>query len=278
MKWSGKIKTFSICLPLLVCSLAGARDLPQRIVSLAPSVTESLYALGVEDKLVGVTSYCDYPAAAADKTRVGTLINPNLEKILSLAPDLVLTVKNVTRPHVIDKLRRLGVEVVVLPECRCFSDILVSFRQLSARVGREDAAEEIIRQAGQAIAAGAGERSVYPMRVFCQMNTNPLVTVGGNTFVNDIIDVCGGTNIFAGVDADYPRLNCEEVLLKNPQVILLVTMGDVDAGQRRFWQKFKEIDAVKNNRIYVVDANLLCRPTLRGFLEGVETVRNILNQ
>ncbi|UCD15065.1 MAG: cobalamin-binding protein [Candidatus Omnitrophota bacterium] len=263
---------------LLFASAVNAAEKPKRIISLAPSITEYLYALGVQDNLIGVTTYCDYPKDAKNRTKIGTLINPNVEKILSLCPDLILTVKDINRPHSIEKLKDLGLEVIALKECETFDDIVSNLLQLSKIVGKEEKAEEIIEKAKRKMKELTDDiNDTLPKSVFWQVNAKPLVTAGRSTFVNNIIRLAGGINIFAEIDSKYPRLNCEEVILRNPEVIILVTMGDVTPAQRLFWQKFKQIDAVRNNRIYVVDANLVCRPTILHFLEGLETIKNILH-
>jgi iron complex transport system substrate-binding protein len=263
---------------VLFAAAANAMEGPKRIISLAPSITESLYQLGMEDNLIGVTTYCDYPPRAKEKPKIGTLINPNIEKIVSLSPDLILTIKDVNRLQTMEKLKNLGLNVFCFQECASFNDITKNFLELSTFVNKEPLAEEIIKKAKERLQNIAQTKKINdPTTVFWQVNAKPLVTVGKNTFTNNMIELCGGTNIFKDITTKYPRINCEEILLRNPEVIILVTMGDVTEAQRAFWQKFNKIDAVRDNRIYVVDANLVCRPTVSSFLAGIEKITNILN-
>jgi iron complex transport system substrate-binding protein len=250
---------------------------PKRIISLAPSITESLYQLGLGDNLIAVTSYCNYPKGAKEKIKIGTLINPNVEKIFSLSPDLVLTIKDVNRSQTIEKLKNLGLKVVTFQECKNFSDILERFMQLAVLVGKESRAERIIKQAKEKVADITKDlKGLSAIRVFWQVNARPLITVGIDTFANSMIEFCGGINIFSELNSRYPRVSYEEVLLRNPEVIILVTMGDITDNEKLFWQRFKQIDAVKNGRVYLINADLVCRPTVASFLMGLEKVADIL--
>ncbi|MBU1122828.1 MAG: helical backbone metal receptor [Candidatus Omnitrophota bacterium] len=263
----------------LILFEAYADQSPKRIVSLAPSVTESIYALNAQDNLIGVTTYCDYPLDAKNKPKLGTLISPNIEKVLSINPDLILTIIGVNRIQAIEKLKNLGLKVIAFPESNNFNDIINNFLHLSEILDKKTIAEEIIKTAKNEMNKLTEEiTSVSHPRVFWQVNVKPLVTVGKNTFANNIIELSGGTNIFSDVKDKYPRINYEEVILRNPQVIILVTMGDVTAEQQLFWQKFKQIDAVHNNQIYVIDANLVCKPTITCFLAGVKTIKGLIHK
>lgn len=266
-------------LSTFIFSPAQAGELPKRVISLAPSVTESIYALGAQDNLIGVTTYCDYPQDARNKPKIGTLISPNIEKILTLSPDMILTVNGVQRIQTIEKLKSLGLKVIALAEGSNFNDITNNFLYLSEILDKNLKACEIVQTAKKKIKELTTRiPNMQHPRVFWQVNVKPLVTVGKNTFANSIIELSGGINIFNDIIENYPRVNYEEVILRNPQVIILVTMGDVTASQRRFWENFSQIDAVRNGRIYVIDADLVCKPTINRFLAGVETIQNTLYQ
>lgn len=180
------------------------------------------------------------------------------------------------RLQTIEKLKELGIKVIVLKECRDFDDIADNFIRLGNIVGKEDNAQKIIAASRKILEDISGNIKSHAVRIFWEVNAKPLVTVGSSTFTNSIIELCGGINLFNDVNSKYPRISCEEVLLRNPQIIILVTMGDVTEEEKSFWQKFKQIDAVRDNAIYVLDADLVCRPTVSRFVEGVKKVAGIL--
>jgi len=250
----------------------------KRIVSLAPSITESLYQLQVQDYLLGVTSYCNHPPQAKTKEIIGTLINPSVEKIYSLSPDLVLTVEGINRPQAIERLQDLGLKVVAFNKANNLDDIIKNFVQLGSLLGREEKAEEIIKEVEAEISLVTKKiESVAAVRTFWEVGANPLVSAGGESFANEFIRYCGGINIFADSFAGYPRVSREEVLKRDPEVIVLVTMGDVTEKEKTYWKRFKDLKAARFNRIYVVDADKVCRPTPVSFLAGLKEVARILH-
>ena len=262
---------------LLVLSSAIA-DEPKRIISLAPSITESLYQLGAEEDLIGVTSYCNYPPEARTKEIIGTLINPNIEKIYSLSPDLVLALKGINRSQTIEKLRDLGLKVITFDECNSFDAVAKNFTQLGQLTQREEKARDIVRAVEEEMNSITKKtKELLPVKVFWEIGARPLVTAGANSFANEFIEYSGGINIFADTSISYPRVSREEVLAKNPQVIVLVTMGNVTEKEKAYWQKFKDLEATKNNRIYVVGADKVCRPTPISFLTGLKEVARLLH-
>ncbi len=262
---------------LLVLSSAMA-DQSKRIISLAPSITESLYQLGAEEDLIGLTSYCNYPPETKTKETIGTLINPNIEKIYSLSPDLVLAANGINRSQTIEKLRDLGLKVIALDECNSFDEVAKNFIRLGKLTQREEKARDIVRATEKEVNSIAKRTKGAPsVKVFWEVGARPLVSAGGKSFANEFIEYSGGINIFADTSIRYPRVSREEVLSKNPQVIILVTMGDVTGKERTYWQKFKDLEATKNNRIYVVDADKVCRPTPISFLAGLKEVARLLH-
>lgn len=249
---------------------------PQRIVSLAPSITESLYALGVETKVVGVTTYC--LSAAKEKERVGTLLEPNLEKIVSLSPDMILATASGNRPQTISKLRSLGIEVFIFNGSKNFSEICQNFLKLAELVGKTEEAEEIISQAQAKINAIKKEvKNVPRVKVFWQVSSSPLFTISKQSFANELIEFAGGMNIFEDLDTSYPIVSREEVLRRNPEVIILVTMGDVTTEEAYLWSEFNTVSAVKNKRIYIIDSYDACQPTPWRFAAALEKIAKFLH-
>lgn len=278
MKLLKKFKSFITIFLLILSTSATAGEGPERIVSLAPSITESLYYLGLEKELIAVTSYCNYPPEAKTKKIIGNLTNPNVEEIYSLSPDLVLTVEGVNRLQTIEKLRSLGLNIVVLNESDNFQDILNNFTRLGKLVDKEKRAEEIVKQVETKVKSITEKIKDLPsVKVFWEVGAKPLFTVSSKSFANEFITYSGGTNIFTDASAKYPLVSREEVLKRNPQVIILVTMGNVTKREKIYWEGFKDLDAARFNKIHIVNADNVCRPTPMAFLTGLEEVAKLIH-
>lgn len=247
---------------------------PQRIVSLGPALTEQLFLLGVEDRLIANTIFCNRPPEAKKKEKIGTVIRANIEKIVSLKPDLVLAT-SLTCPEQKEKLRNLGIQVVGFPRPSNFSQICEQFLELARLVGAEKEAREIVREAkGRVYSIRKKVKDLPPKRVFLQVGANPLWTVPRDCFINDLIESAGGINIASGTRTGlYSR---EKVLKSNPEIIIIITMGTVEEKEKEVWQGFEVLSAAKNNQVYIVDADKICRPTPVAFVGGLETIVRIL--
>ena len=192
----------------------------RRIVSLAPSATEILFAVGLDQEIVGVTSFCDYPPPAKAKPKVGSSI-PNLEAIIGLKPDLVLAVKSeVVRPDVLAKLEQLKVPVFVFA-AKVVEDIFGHIATTGRLVGHEKQAREVVQNLRDRLNEIRRRTStVVKVRVFYVVNTDPLITIGAGSFIHQMLDIAGGDNIAGRLPSPYPRISIEEVLRKDPQVII----------------------------------------------------------
>lgn len=241
---------------------------PQRIVSLAPALTESLYLLGVGDRLKGCTTYCKKPEEAKHKEKVGTLVEINVEKVLLLKPDLVLAMEFSDRKGV-EKLKNLGIRVELFPSPKDFNHLCQSFLRLGRMVGREEKANEIVDKAKKeaAFIRRQVERK-KKIKMFWQLGAKPLFAATKGYFTNDYIEYAGGINIAA--DAKSGIYSREEVLKRNPDVIVIVTMGIAGEREKKTWQTYSSINAVKHNRIYIVDSYKYCSPTPKGFVEALK--------
>lgn len=248
---------------------------PQRIVSLGPSLTEELYLLGVEDKIVGVTVYCNRPKEAQDKEKVGTVIKVDVERIISLKPDLLLAT-TLSDPAQMKKIRSLGIKVVTFPSCRNFSEICEQFLKLGKITGREEKAREIIGEAKDRVDfINKKVKDLSKPKVFIQVGAKPLYTVTKDSFIQDIITLAGGINIaYQAKTGLYSR---EEVMRENPDVIIIVTMGIVGEEEKKTWEKFKTLKAGKNKRVYIVDSYKMCSPTPLTFAETLEEMARLLH-
>jgi len=246
---------------------------PRRIVSLDPSVTEILFALELNNEIIGVTSYCDYPEQAKLKPRVGGYLDPNVEQIALLQPDLVVTTLKTETPKLIQQLENFGIQVFVL-DPRKIEDIFDNIFSVAVLIHREEKANHLIATLRERL--DEIEKKVegtHRPRVFLEMGADPLISVGPGSFAHDLIEIAGGRNVLGQSISKYRRCTLEEILLADPEVIIICSMvpNDLCLRQRRWWNRWKNISAVRNNRIYIVEANLVTRPGPR-MVEGLEEI------
>jgi iron complex transport system substrate-binding protein len=268
---------FCVSLLFLICHAfaSPAPSTPRRIISLVPNITEELFDLGVQDRIVGVTTYCQRPPEAQSKERVGTVVEVNVEKIVSLRPDLVIA-SPLTDHKQLQKLQEVGIRVEVFPPPRDFKALCVNFSQIARMVGKEEQAREIIQQAERELATIKGKvKGMLKPRVFVQIGERPLVAAGGDSFIDDFITFAGGINIAREVKTSvYSR---EEVVRKNPDIIIIARMGMAGEQEKAVWVKYKTIRAVQTKRIYTVDPYRFCSPTPLSFVEQVKELVRLIH-
>ena len=242
-----------------------------RIVTLAPHLTELVYAAGAGAKLVGAARYSDYPEAARRLPAVGDAAQVDVEQVLALAPDVVLGWRSGNPPAQIERLERLGVAVFVTEPAR-LTDVARILRAIGTLAGSAEAA-------GKAAAAFEGELGrlargrdrLRPVPVFYEVWHQPLLTVSDAHSIGDVIRLCGGRNVFGASAALTPEVSLESVIAAAPEVIL---GGGSAARAKDFaaaWQRFDVIPAVRNRRVHFIDADLIQRPTPR-LLRGAELI------
>ena len=243
----------------------------QRIVALAPHITEHLFSVGAGAKVVGVTSYSDYPPRAQAIREVGTFAAWSLEVIVSLQPDLVVMWASGNGMDKLPVLERLGFTVYV-SEPRRLADVPRALRDLGTLAGTPAAAEVQARQLEQGLAS---LRSRYwrddPVSVFYQVWHRPLQTVNGEHMISDVIRLCGGENIFALEPDIAPRVSIEAVLYRDPEVIVASGMDQARPEWLDDWSDYPHLTAVRNNALLFVDPDHLQRPTMR-ILQGAESL------
>jgi iron complex transport system substrate-binding protein len=253
-------------------------DRPQRVVSLAPSITEVVYALGRQELLKGTTQYSDDPPAAKSLPRVGSYVRLDVEKIVALKPDLCLAIKDGNPLHSVTRLEELGIPVYVV-DPRNLAGIIEMITGLGQVLNAADPAARIteaMRRRADRVAARLGTAPKRP-RVFFQIDASPIVSAGRGTFIDELITLAGGRNL-AGVAEGYPRFGWEEVLRLDPEVAIVASMAggfsvtELKAG----WQKWPTLTAVRNQRLHVIDASLVDRPTPR-LLDGLEAFALIIH-
>lgn len=230
---------------------------PERVVSLVPSVTEVIFALGAQAKLVGVTTFCDYPPEAKLKPKVGDFSNPSLERISSLQPEVVFA----TTPEqnsTINSLENLGVKVFsIQPES--VDGILRSIENTAKILSTRIAADSLVRRLrSQLEYVSTLVQDVEPKEVYVEIAENPLVTATDGSFVGELVTLAGGTSIAEGAKP-YVVMNPERVVGKDPAVIIIAHPASTpeQVKARIGWDS---ITAVRKNRVYTVDANLVLRP------------------
>lgn len=251
---------------------------PSRIVSLVPSVTEILYGLGAEDLLVGVTTSCDFPPAAQHKPKVGGIVNPSLEAVVSLRPDLVLATTEGNRESTIQQLGGLGIPTYVVSP-KNFSGVLESIERIGQLTGRHEAARRLAgdlqRRADRVVEATRGRPRPS---VLYLVWAEPVIVPGRDTLITDLIRMAGGGSVSAEERIDWPRLSLEQVVAKAPDVIIVATHSrvHVDDALRR-WQKQKILlPAFKAGRVHAIDGNLVHRPGPR-IIDGLEALARLIH-
>lgn len=254
---------------------------PQRIVSLAPSNTETLFALGLDDRVAGVTNYCDYPEGAKLKPRVAGYLTPDIEKLVTIAPDLVLA-EFIHEQTVLPTLEKAGLTVIVL-SARSLDEIIGNISLVGQVTGRDEAAAQLTRQLSARVKAITSKTGLLPPgerpRVMYVIWHDPIWTMGGKSYIDDMLTKAGGDNIFS---ADFEKsaiVSPESIVSKNPQVLIVTGMAasaDATITSLRKLDWMQATDAIKNNRVYrLSDASLVDRPGPRA-IDGLEEVAGLL--
>ena len=232
-----------------------------RVVSLMPSYTEIIFAVGAGDDLVGVSNFCDYPPAAALKTKVGDYFSPNPEKIYSLKPDLVFA-SGSSCLSVGKQLSTFGIRTVCVPAESRVADIFSTIRVIARETGRKSEGEKLISTLKKSVPR---RRAKYvPRRVYIDVDSG-LWTCGGDSYISDAVRMAGGENVFSAERRQYFQASWERVLKENPDYILSVSGA---SGQLADMPLAGSLSAVKNGRIITsIDRNIFTRPSPRLFGE-----------
>ncbi|WP_200810630.1 cobalamin-binding protein [Oceanospirillum multiglobuliferum] len=235
----------------------------QRIVSLAPSTTELLFSAGAGKQVVGVVSYSNFPEEAQRITSVGSYNQVDLESVLALNPDLVVAWYSGNSPAAIEQLKRLGMPVY-LTETRYLEQLPVTVRKLGLLTGHADSAEKIAEQLHQGLVTLKQQYSQQrPVRVFYQVWDEPLITINQENLISQVIELCGGQNVFADLNSIAPRISVEAVLQANPDVIIASGMEEQRPEWLDAWQYWPSLNAVKQQQLHFIPPDLIQRQTPR---------------
>jgi iron complex transport system substrate-binding protein len=240
-------------------------DSAQRILPLTPSLAETLFALGLDDRIVGVTRFATYPQATRKKPKVGTFFNPSLEKILALEPDLVIVGSEHQDAKTSAALKKFSIPVYRVKPVDLES-IYKSILGLGEITGTAGRARQVVARMKKKVALIEHQvAGLKPQRVFYQVGVDPIVTANHKTFAADLIRRAGGILVTADNPVRYPHYAIEKVIVDAPEVIIISSMApDTDYQRyRASWQRWRTIPAVRNNRIYVVDSDTVDRPSPR---------------
>lgn len=270
--------SFVLCVLALAGTtpVSGGSNPPARYISLAPSTTEILFALGLDEEIVGVSSFCDYPAKALDKQKVGDFSHPNIEIILSLKPDYIFCT-GLEQAPVIDSLQRLNLKVYIGDPAN-MGELLITIQDIGKITHKEKEAQKLIEDMQGQLREISSKVDLVPLqnrpKVFIEIWHDPLTTFGKGSFVDELVSLAGGINIAHDAKRAYSIFSPEEVIKRNPDFIFLTYMGGKEKPADILAHRFgwKDIAAVKNKRVYNdIDENLLLRPGPRVVL-GVKAL------
>ena len=231
-------------------------SIAKRIVSVAPTNTEILYALGLGERVIGVTDFCNYPADALDKPKVGGFMDLNLERIVELEPDVVLGTIGVQGP-LIKNFEEVGISFISI-EPSTVDGLLDSIELVGRITGAEEAAKELVGSMRVRIEAVREKVKDIPEEerptVFYETWNEALMimTIGSGTYIHDIIEIAGGRNIYADAASNWPQIDSESLIARNPDVIISAMWGRQSSQEIKSIETWKEISAVKNDRVYIV--------------------------
>lgn len=253
-------------------------DKPQRVVSLAPSITEIVFALDQGHRLQGVTTYSDFPPEAVKLPKVGSYVHLDLEKIVALKPDLCIAIKDGNPRVIAQRLESLKIPVYAV-DPNNLETIMKTVLEIGTLLNAKDRANQLVQNMDLRIqkVKSLVAKTTHRPRVFLQIGVSPIVSAGTHTFIHELIVIAGGINLSAG-PIPYPRFSREKVLALSPEIIIITSMARsaVFEKVKAEWEKWPNMPAVRNQRIYVEDSNFFDRPTPR-LVDGLELLIRLIH-
>jgi len=258
-----------------IFALAAAAFPAERIVTLGTYATENLVLLGLGDRIVGVTLH-EREELKRGKEIIGTLWEPNIEKIISLQPDIVVASKEGNRKEAVKKLERHGLKIFLLDEITGYENVRDNLLLLGRKFGKKQVAEEILAKTERDLTDlrnAAGKTAVHP-KVFFALGWKPLVTTGNRSYLDEMVRIAGGTNIFGEMKKKYFNVSREEVVKRNPDVVIYLSMGERDAPELK--QLFPGTAASAAGKIFFVDAAEFGSPTPVTYVNSIKKIATLL--
>jgi iron complex transport system substrate-binding protein len=251
---------------------------PRRVVALAPSATEIVFAIDRQDRLVGVSRFSDTPEAARALPKVGSYVHLDLERIVALKPDLCLAIRDGNPKAVVDRLEAMGIPVYAV-DPRDLASVMETVAAVGDLLNARETALRLVTDMRRRIDAVDRRvaKAAHRPRVFLQIGMTPIVSAGASTFLHELITRAGGVNAAAGATA-YPRFSQEQVIALAPEVLIITSMNREGLFQKALteWRRWPQMPAVANNRIHIVDSNCLDRPSPR-LVEGLEQLARLIH-
>ncbi len=285
------IVAFFFFSPLLSCKDQNKEGLrqkrkPERIVSLAPNITEILFSIGAGDRIVGVTSFCNYPAEALSKTKIGGFTNPNLEIIASLKPDLVIGTPNVGNREAILNLKRAIPADILLFQAENLEDFYKMIEGIGKATHEERNALNLNHKLRAEIERFRKKSSSQDRKkVLISLSIKPVISATQHSFPGMLATIAGANLIPSlpksqGQINSYPIVSLEEIITLNPEIIIQTTMDSIDRASeihlKRYWQQWSSIAAVQKQNIYVISGDLILRPSPRS-VDGIELLFKLIH-
>ena len=260
---------------LIFFSLVNFSFAYDRIVSLSPSGTEIIFALGLNDKLVARTDFCTFPEEAKSIDSVGGFDGKsfNIETILSFNPDFVY-LTNGMHNHLINILEGLGIKVY-LSDVNSIEDIYKEITEISKLFGIEKIGKQYVEK--MSFELNNIKKDNVQKTIYCEIFNSPFLTCGKNSFINDIIEYAGGKNIFDFLESSYPQVSEEIIIMSNPKIILAPDYSETDLEKIYYRNAWQNIDAIKNKKVFSVSGDIFTRPGPR-VVEAVKLLKEILNE
>jgi iron complex transport system substrate-binding protein len=251
---------------------------PRRVVAMAPSVTEIVYALEQEHRLVGVTRFSDFPPAVEKLPKVGSYVHLDVERIMALQPDLCIGIKDGNPLAVVEQLQALNIAVFAV-DPHDIETVIQSVAAIGGLLSAQDKADAVISDMRIRIDRVRTKTQCIDRKptVFFQIGVSPIVSIGNGTFINELITLAGGINASAGA-APYPRFSVEQVIALAPDVMVISSMARAAVFEqvKAEWEKWPAIPAVRNGAVFIAPTNLFDRPTPR-LVEGLELLAGMIH-
>ena len=253
-------------------------DNPERVVSLAPSITEIVFALGEGHRLKGVTQHCDFPPEAESLPKVGSFVHPDLERLAALKPDLCLVTRDGNSRDPMERLEALKIPVYVVNP-KYLNTVMEALLEIGGLLNAGAKAQGLANDMHERIerVKSCVTRAKQRPKVFFQVGIVPIVSVGTHTFIHELITTAGGHNLAEG-SIPYPRFSREQVLALEPEVIIITSMtrGQAFEQVKDEWSRWDSLPAVRNRRIHVVESNVFDRPSMR-LADGLEILARLIH-